>query len=228
MDVLFILCDPKQDLTDAWKAKAQELLTASERSAFKIQECYLHQMDEQFDCVVSAANSFGIMDGAVDLAISNMFCVGNIQAPIDAVQRHLHTTWNGFQPVGTSTIVDMSAFKNRHNCRYIAHTPTMRTPMNVRWDKEIVYRCFWSVLNALDLHNQSSPKKRIQSVLCFGLGTGVGQIPADVCAHQMILSWKNYQLHKQHGYQRIGWKEAHSEMMGVEETHRVPSMYGLR
>jgi len=29
----------------------------------------------EFDCVVSAANSFGLMDGGVDLAITNFFGV---------------------------------------------------------------------------------------------------------------------------------------------------------
>ena len=126
----------------------------------------------------------------------------------------------------------MRSFGEKHsgdsefNCNFIAHCPTMRIPSAVRWDKEIVYRCFWSLLNALKHHNRERPEKdKIRRVLCFGLATGVGQIPVDVCASQMILAWKKFHDHEQQGFRRIDWKTAYGESLDVEETHRVPTMY---
>jgi O-acetyl-ADP-ribose deacetylase (regulator of RNase III) len=226
--VRFVLCDPNKKVADAWRSAIRESLTPQEASAFLVRDSYLEGVQDTFDCIVSVANSSGIMDGAVDLAISDMFCKGNIQAVIDAVQRHLYRAWNGFQPPGTCEIVDMSAFSNRHNCRYVAHTPTMRVPMNVCWDKEIVYRCFWSLMNALRLHNQTRPdKEKIRTVLCFGMATGVGRFPPDVCAAQMILAWKTFKAHQERGYSAIGWKDAYAESLDLEETHRVASMFNL-
>jgi len=225
-----ILCDPKKALADAWKKNIQEKLTSAEAAHFTVRESLLDAVPDTFDCILSPANSFGIMDGASDLVISQMFAQAtncDIAAVIDAAQRHIYAAWNGFQPVGTSEIIPMSSFgQNRFRCKYVAHTPTMRTPMNVRWDKEIVYRCFWAMLNAIRRHNETQPaEKRIQSVLCFGLGTGVGGIPPDVCAAQMILAWKNYRRRESTGYRPIDWKTAYGEALDIEETHRVASMY---
>jgi O-acetyl-ADP-ribose deacetylase (regulator of RNase III) len=223
----FILCDPKKVLADAWRDNIQRHLPASDAAQFTVREGVLDDVPDTFDCIVAAANSFGIMNGASDLVISNMFCPGNIEAVIDTVQRHLHRTWNGFQPVGTCEIVPMAGFgQNRFSCKYIAHTPTMRTPMNVRWDKEVVYRCFWSLLNSIARHNESQPaEKRIRSVLCFGLATGVGAFPVDVCAAQMILAWKNFNQRATTAFRPIDWKAAYGESLDIEETHRVASMH---
>jgi len=230
-EVKFILCDPKKDLTDAWRAKMRDLLAPEDASRFSVINGYLDEVKATFDCIVSVANAHGILDGSSDLVISDMFAKAvhrDVQDVIETVQRHLHDTWNGFQPVGTCEIVDMSAFlPNRYACRYIAHSPTMRTPMAVRWDKEVVYRCFWSILTAVKNWNArcTNDARKIRSVLCFGLATGVGRFPPDVCAAQMILAYKNFLAHERQGYKPIGWPEAYGEGMDIEETHRVRSMY---
>jgi O-acetyl-ADP-ribose deacetylase (regulator of RNase III) len=226
-DIQFILCDPKKTLADAWRKKITENLGPADASHFHIREAYLADIKDTFDCIVSPGNCFGIMDGAADLVISKLFCNENVPAVIETVHRHLHRTWNGFQPTGTCEIIDMRSFAgNQFSCKYIAHCPTMRIPSAVRWDKEIVYRCFWSLLNAVKHHNETRPEKdKIRKVLCFGLATGVGQIPVDVCAGQMILAWKKFNEREEKGFQRIDWKTAYGESMDVEETHRVAAMY---
>ena len=76
---------------------------------------------EEFDCMVSAANSFGLMDGGVDGAITAYF---GLQL-MDRVQEHIVTKYRGEQPVGTSFILET----NNEWHPFLAHTPTMRTPM---------------------------------------------------------------------------------------------------
>src|SRR2546423_1741865 len=51
----------------------------------------------RFDCMVSAGNSFGLMDGGVDAAITRFF-----GSPLmDKVQRQILEEYLGEQPVGT-------------------------------------------------------------------------------------------------------------------------------
>jgi O-acetyl-ADP-ribose deacetylase (regulator of RNase III) len=57
---------------------------------------------EEFDCMVSAANSFGLMDGGVDLAI---FCYFGVEL-MDRVQERIIRGYLGEQHVGTSLIVE--------------------------------------------------------------------------------------------------------------------------
>ncbi|MGB3240982.1 MAG: hypothetical protein WBB29_22045 [Geitlerinemataceae cyanobacterium] len=51
-----------------------------------------------YDCLVSPANSFGMMDGDMDAAIVRYFG----QSLMDRVQRRILDDYLGEQPVGTS------------------------------------------------------------------------------------------------------------------------------
>src|SRR6266542_3574561 len=70
----------------------------------------------EFDCMVSAANSFGLMDGGVDAAIVRFF-----GGPLmDRVQQRILDEYLGEQPVGTCLLVE-----TRHaEHPFVAHTPT--------------------------------------------------------------------------------------------------------
>lgn len=89
--------------------------------------------DTDFDCVVSAANSFGLMDGGVDQCITDYFGVQMMHR----VQNRIIQEYAGEQPVGTSIIVpgitfDMIGSERRFDrTKYVAHTPTMRVPRDV-------------------------------------------------------------------------------------------------
>lgn len=135
-----------------------------------------------FDCIVSAANSFGLMDGGVDAAIT-MFFGPALQG---AVQRRILEEYVGEQPVGTSMIVETG-----HPAHpFVAHTPTMRVPMTIaRTDN--VYRAMWALLIALRRHNQTSDQP-IGVVACPGLGTRTGRVPFPEAARQMALAYRNF------------------------------------
>ena len=76
-----------------------------------------------FDCVVSAGNSFGLMDGGIDLALVQFF-----GPPLEiAVQKMIGRDYLGEQPVGTCAIVPTG--NTRHP--FVAHAPTMRVPMTI-------------------------------------------------------------------------------------------------
>lgn len=109
-----ILVDPNSELCQAWEKAFRGVEKVEIRN-----EIFENIAD--FDCMVSAANSFGLMDGGVDLAIRNFF---GIQLE-EAVQQYILDNYHGEQPVGTSFIIETGNPKHP----FLAHTPTMRVPM---------------------------------------------------------------------------------------------------
>ncbi|NER98019.1 MAG: phage tail protein, partial [Symploca sp. SIO1B1] len=71
-----------------------------------------------------------------------------------------------------------------------AHTPTMRVPMSIA-GTDIPYVAMWAMLLAVRRYNQSSDRK-IDSVACPGLGTGIGRVPYPEAARQMALAYDNF------------------------------------
>ncbi|MEM9954413.1 MAG: macro domain-containing protein [Chloroflexota bacterium] len=137
---------------------------------------------ETYDCMVSPANSFGIMDGGIDAAITQFFGEQLMQR----VQRRLRDEWGCEQPVGTSIIV-----KTMHpEHPYLAHTPTMRVPMTIV-KTDIVYNAMWAMLHAVNNFNKTA-EKPIETILCPGLGTATGGMPPEEAARQMALAYKNF------------------------------------
>jgi O-acetyl-ADP-ribose deacetylase (regulator of RNase III) len=170
-----ILVDPNAELCEAWRRHFANLPNA------KIVNGRFETLKE-FDCMVSAANSFGLMDGGVDLAIVNYFGV----ELMDRVQRMVLDRFLGEQPIGTSAIVETG---HAHH-PFIAHTPTMRVPMTIA-STDYVYTAMWALLVAIIEHNRSS-ERQITTVACPGLGTATGQMPAAEAARQMAVAYRWY------------------------------------
>lgn len=63
------------------------------------------------ECVVSPANSFGLMDGGLDLALSKYY--GGVANLVPIVRRALVDEWCGEQNVGTCLIVDVHELVER-------------------------------------------------------------------------------------------------------------------
>jgi O-acetyl-ADP-ribose deacetylase (regulator of RNase III) len=146
-----------------------------------------------YDCLVSPANSFGLMDGGVDLAISQFFGPA-LQA---RVQHIVLTQYTGEQPVGTSFLVET----HHPEHPFVAHTPTMRVPMSIA-ATDHVYLAMKALLEAVRAFNQQGD--RIQTVLCPGLGTATGRMPVEEAARQMALAYHYYK----HPPQAISWPYA--------------------
>ena len=170
-----ILVDPKAILCRAWEKYFDDLPDYEIKNG-------VFQKIKVFDCMVSAANSFGLMDGGVDLAIIQFFGYDLERT----VQRRIIDEWRGEQPVGTSMIVETGHEKHP----YIAHTPTMRIPLDIT-HTDNVYKVMWAMLVAIDRHNASNGQK-IETVLCPGLGTATGRMPPFEAARQMALAYRNF------------------------------------
>jgi len=201
-----ILVDLQQKLVSAWQEEmAKELGDQSSRAiSVTTYEGYFQQyvQENEVDCLVSPANSFGLMDGGLDLAISNFY--GGVAKLVPVVRSALIDECCGQQNVGTCLLVDVQqlahsvTIQTRKVPRYIAHVPTMRVPKLLNPEDDIVYRCTWALLTAVRKHNMQVARNelrghgRINSVLCSGFGTGAGHFPAQECARQMVLAVKHF------------------------------------
>ncbi len=136
----------------------------------------------EFDCMVSPANSFGLMDGGIDAAIIRFFG----HSLMEKVQQRILEEYLGEQPIGTSFIVETGHPKHP----FLAHTPTMRVPMLIAGTHN-PYVAMWAMLLAVRHHNQRA-KQKINSIACPGLGTGIGRMPYTEAARQMALAYENF------------------------------------
>ena len=172
-----ILVDPNSVLCSEWRNYFKEY------KEVEIIQGYFEQL-QAFDCMVSAANSFGLMDGGVDYAIIKYF-----GADLEKrVQQKIIEEYRGEQPVGTSMIVETHNEKHP----FIAHTPTMRVPLIIsRTDN--VYKAMFAMLLSVHQHNLNEKNSfKINTVVCPGLGTGTGRVLEEEAARQMELAYRNF------------------------------------
>lgn len=189
-----ILVDPQPTLYTAFKYQFAGL------PSVEIVNGYFEDLSE-FDCMVSAANSFGIMDGGVDAAIVRFFGT----ALMERVQQAILDRYLGEQPVGTSLIVETGHPQHP----FLAHTPTMRVPVSIRGSDQ-VYSAMWAMLLAVRQHNLHSDSP-IGSVACPGLGTATGQVPVDEAARQMALAYRHFLVPPT----RIDWRFATQRQLQI-------------
>jgi O-acetyl-ADP-ribose deacetylase (regulator of RNase III) len=106
MEIRLILADPTAALCEAWRETFADLpyVTVVNDSFERL---------EAFDCMVSAANSFGLMDGGIDAAIIRFFG----HHLMLNIQQHILKEYLGEQPVGSSFIIGTGHAKHR----WLAH-----------------------------------------------------------------------------------------------------------
>jgi O-acetyl-ADP-ribose deacetylase (regulator of RNase III) len=177
--------------------------------------------DTDFDCVVSAANGFGLMDGGVDQCITDYFGVQMMQR----VQNRIIQEFAGEQPVGTSMLVpgiasDMIGTNRRFDrMKYVAHTPTMRVPRDVS-GSDNAYQGMKAALLAVRNHNMAVDSgvlvnhTRINSLVTPGLATLTGRIPYDKAAKQMALAT----YHVMNPPRAINWYYASERDAEIQES----------
>lgn len=155
----------------------------------------IHQgdfFDLPTDCVVSPANSFGFMDGGLDMVISQKLGWG----VMTNLQEHIAQHYFGEQLVGQACIVET----DNPEIPYVMSAPTMRVPMILK-DTVNVYLASKAIFYQLMTND-----KGIEKITISGLGTGVGRVPYNVCAKQMKQAYDEMILHKKRF--PSSWREA--------------------
>lgn len=123
------------------------------------------------DAVVSPANSFGFMDGGIDAVYVHRFGVGIQRQVQDCIRLYY-----GELPVGCAELF----VTNEIAIPYMIAAPTMRVPMALPADTVNPYL---ATRAAIDCALKEVPP--IKTLAFPGMGTGVGQVPPEICARQM-------------------------------------------
>jgi O-acetyl-ADP-ribose deacetylase (regulator of RNase III) len=134
---------------------------------------------EKGDAIFSPANSYGYMDGGIDLAYRTHFGPG-IQT---LLQRFIHNTFGGMLPVGEAVIIPT---QNDRIPRMIA-APTMERPSDVKGTQN-AYLAMRAGLLKVTQYNRFQRARNeppIRRILIPGLCTGIGQMDPFESAAQM-------------------------------------------
>lgn len=167
------LIDSKPELCDKWRQVFSSYPEVEVRTGDYFQQ--------RADAIVSPANSFGIMDGGLDLAIRN-----ELGFQVEAgIQEVILNKYHGEMPIGSAEIINI----NHDNWSYMIAAPTMRIPENVAFTLN-AYTAFRAILISLNSFNESKPNRPIKSLVCSGLGTGIGSMAPVKCAAQMRAAYK--------------------------------------
>ena len=140
-------------------------------------------LDQSCDAVVSPANSFGFMDGGIDALYTQRFG-SKIQERLQSVIRDKH---HGELLIGAAEIVETDDV----DIRFVIAAPTMRVPMilkdsvNPYLAARAVFILIQSGVFDAGRFKGESISKIVESVAFPGLGTGVGQVGFNTCAHQV-------------------------------------------
>lgn len=134
------------------------------------------------DAIVSPSNSFGIMDGGLDLAIR--YELGfDVETQL---QKVITAKYHGELPVGCAEVINIQHVK----WFFLIAAPTMRVPQSIRGTLN-AYLAFRAILLAVKQHDTLTTLPKIKTLVCSGLGTGVGKLTPDQCAAQMFTAF-NY------------------------------------
>ena len=183
-----ILVDTNAELVKEWISYFGDMenVTIIESDIIPI----IEQYPEAY--IVSPANSFGDMQGGIDLVYYAHF---GYQLE-EKLQSKIIAEKYGELIVGDFVVVDRFIF-----------APTMRVPMNISYTVN-VYLAFRAALIA-------SLENNIDTIICPGLGTGIGRVSPNMCAKQMYAAYIAITSPRNH-YDLYQMSKEHSEMLKID------------
>lgn len=197
--VTYLFRDIKEQMVSAWEKQFKDYGDRVQISCGDI-----FDGGPVADALVSPANSFGFMDGGIDLVYTNLFG-WQMQ---ERLQKVIREDKNGEVLVGDAVIIpaydkepsdELKSELNKTGVcggqpiKYLISAPTMRVPKDVI-DTTNAFLAFRAVILAVNKHNSNPDNEPIRSVLCPGLGTAVGRMPFDRCAYQMLQAFEMHDL----------------------------------
>lgn len=178
--IKFYLCDYNSDLVEEWKFYFDGI----NNFEFYNGDIFTIKLDQNdIKAIVSPANSFGDLQGGIDLLYYQKF---GHQLEED-LQKIILNEKFGELVVGDAIIMPLD---KSNSFEYFISAPTMRVPMNI--ERTInVYLAFRAILIELIKFNTNHCENPINIVVCPGLGTGIGQVSPQICAKQMWCAYNS-------------------------------------
>lgn len=186
MKLKIILSAVEKELFNAWKTFCSDLPNVE-----------IHHgsiLDLSVDAVISPANSFGFMDGGIDLLYSHRFG-WHVQKRLQQLIKEKHY---GELLIGQAEIVATDNLQ----IPFVIAAPTMRVPMILKdsVNPYLAARAAFLLIKHgtfFDGDYKGEPvNKFVQSVAFSGLATGVGRIGFNTCARQMQKAVEDFVLEK--------------------------------
>lgn len=191
MKIYLIDANPK--LTREWKKQFVDI--------GNVEILWGNYFNIEADAMVSPANCLGYMDGGIDKEIAKK--IPGIQKKVfDCVRGE---KWNGEIPIGCADMVDTSHDKWKN----LIIAPTMRVPQSIIGTIN-PYLAFRAALLI-------SKEKKIDSMICCGMGTGIGKMQEDLVAFQMKEAYLNAIQNKKLFDEPFKIKELHQRMIGISQ-----------
>ena len=200
-----VLVDLQEKLIEAWQSigHEKEYITTYHGSIFEV-EC---------DALVSPANSFGYMDGGLDMAISRFFG-WHVQ---ERLQQKIQSKHHGELLVGTAEIVET----DHAQIPYVISAPTMRVPM-ILSETVNVYLAIRGLLLLVKYGQfEEGPviREKVQTIALPGMGTGVGQISPEIFARQMKQAVKEV-IEEKNEFPTSWWEAAKRHQLLYSDNFR--------
>lgn len=169
--VIYHLRDINKQLVAGWNRYFAEIP--------EVQPAFGDIFGVKADAIISPANSFGFMDGGIDLLYSRQFG-WQLQERLRAL---LAREYEGELPVGMAVLLET----DEPELPYLISAPTMRAPTDVS-DTLNAYLAFRAALRVIMKQNLERPGL-IGNVLCPGLATATGNMSPEICAKQMFTAY---------------------------------------
>jgi len=131
------------------------------------------------DCIVSPANSYGHMDGGIDELYTKYF--GN-QLQVRLIEEIMRRFSKGLLPVGKALLMRTKDEK----IPFMISAPTMEGPMSLERPHNVFF-----AMNAM-LSCAEKNRELIHDIYCPGLGTGVGRVPFEAAAQEMVKAFRKH------------------------------------
>lgn len=143
-------------------------------------------LETECDAVVSPANSFGFMDGGIDAVYLSHFGY-DIQT---RVRRQIYDYHHGELIVGNADVVETE----NESIPFLIIAPTMRVPMILQdtVNPYLAARAIFTLVKHKTFlsgsHEGRPIAEHIKTIALPGLGTGVGRVGFNTCAHQVRMA----------------------------------------
>ena len=169
------LLDRNINMTDSWTK-----YFSKETDVHIVCDDFENFIKEHFgiDGIVSPGNSFGLMDGGYDAAITNYFGTWLMKD----VQKAILEYFSGEQSIGTCLTIETSLTNGLGDEILLLHTPTMRTPEKI-YDIRVIYQCMRETVIAAEHSNRTE-------IVIPAFGGCTGEVPYNDVARMMFLAYK--------------------------------------
>ena len=174
----FYLLDRNPAMVEAWKKLSFEKVSSKVEVEI-VESDFIKFMEDTkgaMDFIVSPANSFGVMTGGLDGAITKYF---GLQMQ-NRVFWYMDKKFGGYLPVGG--IMAVPCYPSNDPTQLLV-VPTMREPEPIV-DPRVIYDCARSVFQFMN-------KSDGYNILVPAFGAATGKVPYDLVATMMWLAYED-------------------------------------